>query len=109
MAAVHFSGLTCCSVPVKLHIGFGKVVPGGSAHAVMQEQLAGWWHNQALQMIPLWLLSAIALQAGGKNESKEVKMPAGLTRLFKSPLDWNLYSSLQEAANDRQASFCGSV
>ncbi len=30
-------------------------------------------------------------------------MPAGLTRLFKSPLDWNLYSSLQEAANNRQA------
>ena len=46
--------------------------------------------------------SSTALQAGGKNESKEVKMPAGLPRLFKSPLDWNLYSSLQEAANDRQ-------
>ena len=42
-------------------------------------------------------------QAGGKNEAKEVKMPAGLPRLFKSALDWNLYSSLQHAANDRQA------
>lgn len=44
------------------------------------------------------------MQAGGKNESKEVKMPAGLPRLFKSALDWNLYSSLQHAANDRQVS-----
>ena len=43
------------------------------------------------------------IQAGGKNEAKEVKMPAGLPRLFKSALDWNLYSSLQQAANDRQA------
>ncbi len=36
-------------------------------------------------------------------------MPAGLTRLFKSKLDWNLYSSLQEAANNRQASSQGPV
>ena len=49
-------------------------------------------------------MSSVNLQVGGKNESKEVKMPAGLTRLFKSKLDWNLYSSLQEAANNRQAS-----
>lgn len=43
------------------------------------------------------------MQAGGKNEGKEVKTPAGLPRLFKSALDWNLYTSLQQAANDRQA------
>ena len=90
-------------------MGFAKAVPGGSAHAIMPDHLAAWWHHQALQMMPRWLLSPNALQAGGKNESKEVKMPAGLPRLFKSPLDWNLYSSLQEAANDRQASACGST
>ena len=41
-------------------------------------------------------------QAGGKNEAREVKMPAGLPRLFKSALDWNLYSTQQHGAADRQ-------
>lgn len=41
------------------------------------------------------------VQAGGANEAKEVRTPAGLPRLFKSALDWNLYSSLQQTANDR--------
>ena len=30
-------------------------------------------------------------------------MPAGLPRLFKSALDWNLYSTQQHGAADRQA------
>ena len=51
----------------------------------------------------LWFLLR---QAGGKNEAREVKTPAGLPRLFKSALDWNLYSSLQNAANNRQARTC---
>lgn len=45
-------------------------------------------------------------QAGGKNETRDVKTPAGLTRLFKSALDWNLYSSLQHEANDRKVRRC---
>ena len=47
-------------------------------------------------------------QAGGKNEAREVKTPAGLPRLFKSALDWNLYSSLQAAAHDRKVRFSAS-
>jgi hypothetical protein len=50
-------------------------------------------------------LSGCPAQAGGKNEAREVKTPAGLPRLFKSALDWNLYSSLQAAAHDRKARF----
>ncbi len=32
----------------------------------------------------------------------DIKVPAGITRLFKSNLDWNLYSDDQEALNDRK-------
>ena len=35
-----------------------------------------------------------------------MKTPAGLPRLFKSALDWNLYSSLQHEANDRKVRRC---
>lgn len=43
----------------------------------------------------------VIVQAGGANKAREVRTPAGLPRLFKSALDWNLYSSLQQAASDR--------
>lgn len=32
----------------------------------------------------------------------DIKVPAGITRLFKSNLDWNLYSDDQKALNDRK-------
>ncbi|KAK9900983.1 hypothetical protein WJX75_005322 [Coccomyxa subellipsoidea] len=41
------------------------------------------------------------LEAGGVNEAKEVRTPVGLPKLFKSALDWNLYSTPQHAANKR--------
>ena len=31
-----------------------------------------------------------------------VRIPAGLPRLFKSPLDWNLFTPLQKQLGDRQ-------
>ncbi|KAK9901079.1 hypothetical protein WJX75_002208 [Coccomyxa subellipsoidea] len=43
------------------------------------------------------------LEAGGVNEAKEVRTPVGLPKLFKSALDWNLYSTPQHAANKRSA------
>ena len=41
------------------------------------------------------------VQAGVPNTSFDVKVPAALTRLFKSNLDWNLYSKRQEQLADR--------
>ena len=58
-----------------------------------------WYVNHGSYLTPIsWMH-----QAGGKNEAREVKMPAGLPRLFKSALDWNLYSTQQHGAADRQA------
>ncbi len=50
----------------------------------------------------------VIVQAGGANKAREVRTPAGLPRLFKSALDWNLYSSLQHAASDRSVRILGS-
>ena len=36
-------------------------------------------------------------------------MPAGLPRLFKSALDWNLYSTQQHDAADRQVCASGKL
>ena len=44
------------------------------------------------------------MQAGGSNDSVNVRMPAGITRLFKSDLDWNLYTNRQQGVNDRRVS-----
>lgn len=41
-------------------------------------------------------------QAGGDNTSKDVSIPAAITRLFKSALDWNLYSDNVKDLNDRK-------
>ena len=43
-------------------------------------------------------------QAGGSNDALHVRIPAGITRLFKSELDWNLYTSRQEGVADRRVS-----
>ena len=42
------------------------------------------------------------LQAGLPNDDKIVKIPAGITRLFQSHLDWNLYSNKQPQLHNRQ-------
>ena len=49
---------------------------------------------------------ARTLQAGGSNDALHVRIPAGITRLFKSELDWNLYTSRQEGVADRRVSSC---
>ena len=54
------------------------------------------------QALPLVLRNCRLGQAGGENKAMDIKVPAGITRLFKSNLDWNLYSDDQEALNDRK-------
>lgn len=46
--------------------------------------------------------SPTSLQAGGDNKALDITVPAGITRLFKSNLDWQLYSDNQEQLNDRK-------
>ena len=43
-------------------------------------------------------------QAGGDNKSRDITIPAAITRLFKSQLDWNLYSNREKHLDDRKAS-----
>jgi choline dehydrogenase-like flavoprotein len=44
----------------------------------------------------------LLLEAGGGNTSRDVRVPAAFTRIFRSPLDWNLFSDAQRALGDRQ-------
>ena len=46
------------------------------------------------------------MQAGKPNKAVELKVPAGLARLFKSHLDWNLYTSTQPALDGREVCTC---
>ena len=47
-------------------------------------------------------IHANLLQAGGDNKALDITVPAGITRLFKSNLDWQLYSDNQEQLDDRK-------
>ncbi len=58
-------------------------------------------NKDALVTLVLKLLTW-SLQAGMPNTDKIVKIPAGITRLFQSHLDWNLYSNKQDQLNVRQ-------
>eukprot|EP00884_Botryococcus_braunii_P020619 jgi/Botrbrau1/7240/Bobra.0021s0023.1 len=46
--------------------------------------------------------SVLLLEAGGAHGAREVTTPGGLPRLFKSLLDWNLYSTKQDTLDARQ-------
>ena len=42
------------------------------------------------------------LQAGGDNNSPDVSIPAAIVKLFKSNLDWNMYSDKEEDLDKRK-------
>lgn len=60
------------------------LVGGGTAACVLANRLSADGSKRVL-----------VLEAGPSNTSRDVKVPAGITRLFRSPLDWNLFSELQ--------------
>lgn len=67
------------------------LVGGGTAGCVLANRLTADPSKKVL-----------VLEAGGENTSRDLRTPAGLPRLFKSALDWNLYTNLQKAAEARQ-------
>ncbi|PSC67760.1 glucose-methanol-choline oxidoreductase [Micractinium conductrix] len=67
------------------------LVGGGTAACVLANRLTADGSKRVL-----------VLEAGADNVSRDVKVPAAITRLFRSPLDWNLFSELQEQLAARQ-------
>lgn len=67
------------------------LVGGGTAGCVLANKLTEDGSKRVL-----------VLEAGAENKDFEVKAPAGITRLFKSKLDWNMYSQLQQQLDSRQ-------
>ncbi|KAK9838967.1 hypothetical protein WJX74_006865 [Apatococcus lobatus] len=67
------------------------IVGGGTAGCVLANRLTADGTKNVL-----------VLEAGLPNGDKIVKIPAGITRLFQSHLDWNLYSNKQDQLHARQ-------
>jgi choline dehydrogenase-like flavoprotein len=67
------------------------LVGGGTAACVLANRLSADGSKRVL-----------VLEAGPGNTSRDVKIPAAITRLFRSPLDWNLFSELQHQLAERQ-------
>lgn len=47
-------------------------------------------------------VSVLLLEAGSDNSSLNIKVPAAFTKIFRSNLDWNLFSKRQAEVSDRQ-------
>lgn len=67
------------------------LVGGGTAACVLANRLTADGSKRVL-----------VLEAGPDNTSRDVKIPAAITRLFRSPLDWNMFSELQQQLAHRQ-------
>lgn len=72
------------------------LVGGGTAACVLANRLSEGGAKRVL-----------VLEAGPDNTSRDVRIPAAITRLFRSPLDWNLFSSLQPQLAERQIYLVG--
>ncbi len=47
-------------------------------------------------------VSVLLLEAGVNNTSRNIKIPVAFTKIFRSNLDWNLFSKKQAEVSDRQ-------
>ena len=103
---------TCISVKqAKLHISRLPEVRGRPYSQIQQGRhlsatcpLAQHLWRRCLYRLGMADLLVADVQAGGDNKSRDVTIPAAITRLFKSPLDWNLYSNREHKLDDRKAS-----
>jgi fatty acid photodecarboxylase len=67
------------------------IVGGGTAGCVLANRLTADGSKRVL-----------VLEAGAGNNSINVRIPAAITKLFRSALDWNLFSESQKQLLDRQ-------
>ncbi|KAL4424367.1 hypothetical protein ABPG75_001668 [Micractinium tetrahymenae] len=67
------------------------LVGGGTAACVLANRLTADGSKRVL-----------VLEAGADNTSRDVRVPAAFTRIFRSALDWNLFSELQRQLAERQ-------
>ena len=67
------------------------IVGGGTAGCVLATRLSADGTKRVL-----------VLEAGPATNTRDVSVPAAITRLFRSPLDWNLFSERQAQLADRQ-------
>lgn len=61
------------------------IVGGGAAGCLLANRLSADDTNRVL-----------LLEAGSGKQDKTIRVPAGITRLFKSDYDWNIYSTPQQ-------------
>ncbi|MFK7934018.1 MAG: GMC family oxidoreductase, partial [Saprospiraceae bacterium] len=67
------------------------IIGAGSAGSVLANRLS---ENGQYQVL--------LLEAGGKDNDMNMKIPAGFPKLFKTKHDWNYHTSPQEHLNDRE-------
>ena len=82
--------------PVKDNPAAGKsydyiIVGGGTAGCVMANRLSADPSK-----------SVLMIEAGTTNTSRNVRIPAAFTRIFRSPLDWNLFTQYENLLAHRQ-------
>ena len=66
------------------------IVGGGAAGCLLANRLSADDNNRV-----------VLLEAGSGKQDDLIRIPAGITRLFKSQFDWNLYSTLQDQLQKR--------
>ena len=67
------------------------IVGGGTAGCVLANRLSSDPSK-----------SVLLLEAGPDNTTRDTRIPAAFTRIFRSSLDWNLFTSLQPQLDNRQ-------
>ena len=70
------------------------IVGAGSAGCILANKLSADPRNEVL-----------LLEAGPKDRSKEIRIPAAFSKLFKSKFDWGYETTPQEGLNGRRLYF----